>query len=353
MSIDLIRPDLVGMTTYVTTSTHGKTRLHINESPWAPVEGLAVSLNRYPDLEPQSKLEQLLAEVYKVNPENLLLTRSADEGIDFVMRLFLRSGIDSIMQFPPAFFMYSFYARLQQADVISCPLKETDFSLDLELLHQLWKPYCKLLMLCSPNNPTGNLIDLKTIAELCKEFTRRSIVVVDEAYIEFANTVSATSLINTFDNLLVLRTLSKAYGLADLRLGCVIGSAPLIQALRSTVPPFLFSSFVLEKAFCILKNESWIKTTVENIVTYREELQTYLKTYSWVEKVYPSKANFVFIKTKHALSVFSWLEKHNILVRHFKGNPLMHDKLRITVGDTFQNEALCAALSSFQPHFKN
>jgi histidinol-phosphate aminotransferase len=408
MSIDLVRPELVGMTTYITTPTHGKTRLHLNESPWIPTEEFSVFLepvfkvtvadqgqgilsaqrqntlnvldgasteatkpfatsvdcenrflNRYPDLEPQSQLEQALAEIYYVNPENLLLTRGADEGIDFIMRLFLQPGIDSIMQFPPAFLMYAFYARMQQANVICCPLKDTDFSLDLELLDQLWQPHCKLIMLCSPNNPTGNLIDLEMIASLCQKYERRAIIVVDEAYVEFAQnrysnsteTVSATSLINSFDNLLVLRTLSKAYGLAGLRLGSVIGPAPLIQALRSITPPFTFSSLVIERALRVLKNASWIKTAVENIVMFREELQVSLRTFSWVEKVYPSEANFIFLKTKQAHSVSSWLEKNNILVRHYNGNPLLDDKLRITVGDRLQNEALLLALRSFQPDF--
>ena len=349
MSVDLIRPDLVGMSTYVASSTHGKIRLHINEVPWAPTEEFPLSLNRYPDLEPQSHLEQELAEVYHVAPEELLLTRSADEGIDFVMRLFLRPGIDSIMQFAPAFSMYAFYAQLQQAAVISCPLEESDFGLNRELLRQLWKPHCKLIILCSPNNPTGNLIDLETVASVCQEFAKRSIVLVDEAYIEFSRAVSATTLINSFDNLLVLRTLSKAYGLAGLRLGSVIGSAPLMEALRGTVPPFTFSSLVLETASHLLKNKVWVKKTVENIVTFREKLAAYLKNFSWVEKVYPSEANFILIKTKHAQALYAWLEHHDILIRHFAGNPLMQDKLRITVGDALQNESLCRVLDSFRP----
>ncbi|MFZ4116416.1 MAG: histidinol-phosphate transaminase [Chthoniobacterales bacterium] len=350
MSVDLIRPDLVGMSTYVSSSTPGKIRLHINEVPWVRTEQLPVELNRYPDVEPQSNLEQELAKNYHVAPEELLLTRSADEGIDFVMRLFLRPGIDSIMQFPPAFLMYAFFARLHQASVISCSLEESDFRLNTELLRQLWQPHCKLIMLCSPNNPTGNLVDLETVATLCQEFAKRSIIVVDEAYVEFSKTVSATTLISSFDNLLVLRTLSKAHGLAGLRLGCVIGSAPLIKALRSIVPPFTFSSFVLETASRLLKNKSWVKRTVEDIVTFREALAAYLKNLSWVEKVYPSEANFILIKTKYAQAVHAWLEHHGILIRHFAGNPSMQDKLRITVGDATQNQALRTTLDSFSPH---
>jgi histidinol-phosphate aminotransferase len=149
----------------------------------------------------------------------------------------------------------------------------------------------------------------------------------------------------------VLRTLSKAHGLAGLRLGCVMGSTPLIQRLRAIVPPFTFSSLVLEKASRLLKNKSWVKTTVKNVVLFREELAAYLKNFSWIEKVYPSEANFILIKTKQALNVSSWLDQHGILIRHFTGNPLMQDKLRITVGDALQNQSLLAALDSFQPHF--
>lgn len=346
-ALDLVRPDLAGIPNYLASSTKEKIRLHINESPWKPLEAYTLPLNRYPDVEPQLSLEKELSKFYQVAPCELLLTRGADEGIDFLMRLFLSPGRSSMMQFPPTFLMYAFYARLQQASIISCPLEGPDFHFNKERLLELWEPHCKMILLCRPNNPTGNLLSLETIASLCEEFSDRSIIVVDEAYIEFANTQSATTLIHRFENLFVLRTLSKAHGLAGLRLGCVIGSQAMIEAVRTIAPPFAFSSLVLEAALSAMKHPEWVEGTVKNIIHYREELILCLKNFPWVEHVFPSKANFILIKTSFAKPLYAWLEDHHILVRHFASNPVLQDMLRITVGTAAENELLLAVLHSF------
>lgn len=352
-TLNLIRPDLATLETYLINDQTNDCLLHANELPWCPpimtntIE--TIQFNRYPTLAPKKQLQMVLANCYDINPNELLLTRGSDEGIDLLMRLFLRPGVDSIMQCPPTFSMYAFFARLQQAFVINCPLQENDagFYLDRKSMTACWQPNCKLIILCRPNNPTGELIDLETIACLCKQYANQSMIVVDEAYIEFSEEQSATSLINQFDNLMVLRTLSKAYGLAGLRLGAVIAQATLIKSLNKLCAPFPLSSAVIELALNALQNKTWFTTTQQRIKQLRADLAKKLETLSWIEKVYPSAANFLLIKTPYATSLAIWFQQHRIVIRAFSDNPQLKNYLRITVGNDTQNTQLLAALAAF------
>ncbi|KTD25231.1 MULTISPECIES: histidinol-phosphate transaminase [Legionella] len=347
--LDLIRPDLKSLQNYKPGGDHLDCRLHANELPWCPVAFSQVPLNQYPDIRQQHQLQQLLAQYYQVSSEQLVLTRGSDDGIDLLMRLFLRPGQDCFMQCPPTFPMYEFYARLQQAEVLNCPLDaKNDFSLSIESLISFWQPHCKLIMLCRPNNPTGNALDLASIKTLCEYFQGKAIIVVDEAYIEFAQTESATELLSFFDNLIVLRTLSKAYGLAGLRLGSIIAQAQLIKAIESTMPPYTLSSAVIDLAKQALANKAWFTSKIDDILNERQGLITQLQQFPWIEKIYPSSANFILIASTNASSLAAWLAELGIAVRHFAAAPLQN-MLRITVGDSAQNQQLLAALRRFQP----
>ena len=348
-ALNLIRPDLAAIQTYSIGNDELDCPLHANELPWSPITAGHTRLNRYPTLGPKNQLQNQLASIYQIKHDELMLTRGSDEGIDLLMRLFLRSGIDNIMQCPPTFSMYTFYARLQQASIISCPLQENDegFSLNLKKINTLWKPNCKLIILCRPNNPTGELIDLATISTLCEQYTNQSIIIVDEAYIEFSDTPSATTLINQFDNLIVLRTLSKAYGLAGLRLGAVIAKASMIEALRKVTAPFTLSNTVIELGITALQNKTWFLNALHCITQLRESLATQLQLSPWVDKVYPSTANFILIKTPYALALSDWFNQNNIAIRSFADNPQLQSHLRITVGHEAQNKQLLATLASF------
>jgi len=347
-ALDLIRPDLASMKSYIPGSDQLDGRLHMNELPWSPIDLPIARLNHYPAIEPQQQLQRQLSARYQVQPEALLLTRGSDEGIDLLMRLFLRSGMDSMMQCPPTFSMYAFYAHLQQAMVINCPLAEAEgFSLNLELMREKWQLNCKLIMLCRPNNPTGNLIHLKTISELCQHYQDRSIIVVDEAYIEFSDEISATSLINQFDNLIVLRTLSKACGLAGLRVGAIIAQPAIIKALETIVAPFTFSSAVLDLSVRALQNTAWFEEAIQRIKVSRAAMMADLQRSRWIEKVYPSAANFILVKTHDAKALFEYFSRQSIAVRQFATTPSLQQHLRITVGDEVQNKSVLAALVSF------
>ncbi|MBL7481121.1 histidinol-phosphate transaminase [Legionella bononiensis] len=347
--LNLIRPELLNSQNYVPGGEQCTFRLHANELPWCPVNSNGtMSLNFYPDTRLQAQLQARLAERYQVDKDQIVLTRGSDDGIDLVTRLFLIAGQDAFMQFPPTFPMYAFYVRLQQAELINCPLNPLDdFSLSLEQIKNRWQSNCKIILFCSPNNPTANLIDLDLIAATCDFYANRSVIVVDEAYIEFARTKSAVSLLNRYENLVILRTLSKACGLAGLRLGSIIAQGQVIEALNKIIAPYIIPSANIELAAQALDNTNWFPSVIERIRSSRQKLTQLLNNSPVIEKVYPSETNFVLVKSQYAKELTAWFAEHNIAVRDFPPSSLLHDHLRITVGDPEQNELLIASLSNF------
>ncbi|MCW8451043.1 histidinol-phosphate transaminase [Legionella quinlivanii] len=348
--LNLIRPEFARLIPYRPGGDELKYRLHNNESPSAPVSALDLPLNQYPDYQLEREVQKLLAGYYKVNQEQIALTRGSDDGIDLLMRLFLIAGQDSILQCPPTFPMYRFYAQLQNAVVIDCPLNfKSDFSLDLQKLFSSWREGCKLVMLCSPNNPTGNCLDIASIAEICAQFANKAAVVVDEAYIDFSARESAISLLPQYENLIILRTLSKAYGLASVRVGAVVANEAFIQQIKKIIPPYHLSAPVLTITKLALKNSGWLANSVCHIVEQRQNLIKALEAFSWIEIVYPSEANFILIKSQYNAQLQVWLASHDIAVRQLPNTSELHNMLRLTVGDAIQNTLLLDVLNRFKP----
>lgn len=349
MSImELIRPELKQIKHYKPLSDTFDYRLHTNESPWSPIALESIALNHYPSLLEQNQLEAQLANFYKINKEELVLTRGSDDGIDFLMRLFLNPGKDSLLQCPPTFPLYTFFAQLQHATVIDCPLNSDEqFNLSLERLFAAWQPHCKLIMLCRPNNPTGNLLTLEEIATICEYVQGKSVVVVDEAYIEFAEDYSASTLLPRYDNLIVLRTLSKALGLAGLRLGCVLGNQSVITLLKSIMAPYLLASPTIALAQRALSQQTWLTESIQQLIAERERVSLFLQNLPWVRQVYPSAANFVFINCQNTSSLVTWLTKNQLAVRDFLGTPY-EDFLRITIGDKATNQVFMNLMQEFR-----
>lgn len=344
--LDLMRPDLKNQKKYQASSIGNEHRMHMNELPWSTSSEFPI--NHYPDPKNEFLLQQKLAKLYQVNDDQLFLTRGSDEGIDWLMRLFLRPGLDSIMHCPPTFPMYAFFAQLQQGGVIACPLHEkNNFEYNIEEVKTCWKPECKLIALCRPNNPTGNSFDLSFIVDLCKTWRDRSVIVVDEAYIEFSNQESAATLIQEFDNLIILRTLSKAKGLAGLRVGAILSQSNVIEALKKMSPPYRLASTVIELALQFLPDEQWMNDSINRVLNAKEKLKIALEKSPWIEKIYPSFANFLLIKTVHAEDLFQWFKENGILVRYFANNPALQNYLRISVGDEQQNESLLEVLKNW------
>ncbi|CEG56584.1 histidinol-phosphate transaminase [Legionella fallonii] len=346
--LNLIRPELLNSPNYVPGGNNAQYRLHANELPWSPIETKPIDINFYPAIALQEEVQEQLAARYQVRSDQLVLTRGSDDGIDLVTRLFLTAGQDAFMQFPPTFPMYAFYVRLQQGELIQCLLDPANnFNLSLENINNSWKPNCKIIMFCSPNNPTANLIDLDLVATVCERYKNQSLVVVDEAYIEFANAKSATTLINQFENLVVLRTMSKASGLAGLRLGSIIAQSHVVQAFKKIIAPFTLSSVVIELARNALMRDDWFSDVIKTIQTSREWLISELQKSRFIEKVYPTEANFILIRTSYTKELTALLAHEGIAIRDFPADSPLHDHLRITVGSEMQNQLLIATLSSF------
>jgi histidinol-phosphate aminotransferase len=344
--LELIRPDLRDNSIYDVGNSDTITRLHANELPWSPLTELNTNLNHYPGNTKEQELRFLLAKNYQVEQQQLLITRGSDEALDLLMRLFLQPGIDSILQCPPTFSMYEFYAKLQQARVINSPLNSADFSYQLDAVQDAWEPNCKLIFLCTPNNPTGTSLSLNNLRDMCIAFQHRAMIVVDEAYIEFSKEQSAVTLIKEFDNLIVIRTLSKAYGLAALRLGCIITQEATINALTSIRAPYTLSEVVVNIARRALGQDLWYRNAIDTIIQERDILIMCLQDFSCIEKVYPSDANFLFVRSPCATELSKWLLTREIAIRIFKDVSLQNF-FRITIGCPEQNKELLTAIRSY------
>ncbi|HEX7325172.1 MAG TPA: aminotransferase class I/II-fold pyridoxal phosphate-dependent enzyme, partial [Rhodanobacteraceae bacterium] len=232
--LDLARPEIRALAAYSSARMEargGSICLNANESPWPPF-GSSANWNRYPDAQPAA-LVQRLADLYAVKPDEVLVGRGSDEGIDLLVRAFCTAYRDAILISPPTFGMYAVCARAQGAGVIEVPLRR-DFSVDTDALLAAITPAVKLVFVCAPNNPTGAAVARGTILRLAAALDGRALLVVDEAYVEFAapKADSVATAIARHPNLVVLRTLSKAYALAGVRIGALLAAAPIVALLR-------------------------------------------------------------------------------------------------------------------------
>lgn len=329
MSVEtLARPEIRDLRAYETAvQANGAIRLHANESSWM-WDGDTDSLNRYPDPRPGT-LQSHLAERFGVSEKNLLATRGSSEAIDLLIRSFCRAGEDNIVICPPTFVMYRAFARIQGAEVIDCPLMpENDFDIDIDSLLKSITANSKLIFLCTPNNPTGNIVPERDIVRLLEARKDQSIIVVDEAYIEFSGTNTAASLIGNYDNLVVLRTLSKALALAGARCGAVIGNPAIIRMLNAVLAPYALATPVVDCVLRALSSDDVTKSElrIAETIRERERLLETLAESACVKKVWPSQANFLLIQFHDLDSVQKRLKTERILIRD-----ISDDLARITV----------------------
>ena len=301
----LIRPDLLHFSAYSSArdeAKEGTIFLNANESPWdhQPIE--AITLNRYPEKQPVAVLQQLAA-LYKLSAAQIALFRGSDEAIDLLTRLFCRAGQDAIMVCPPTFGMYAICAQLQNAQVVEVPLlKEKGFQLDLPAMLQHWHPAIKLIYICSPNNPTGNVMNSEDILQLCEEFSGKSMIIVDEAYIDYARSEALQQYLAHYDNLAILRTFSKAYGLAGARCGVLLANPELIQWMEKIMSPYPLSALTIQAVAHTLSEPSIkkIQQQIAWVKQERDQLFQQLRALPWVQKVYPSDANYLFLEVNDA-----------------------------------------------------
>jgi histidinol-phosphate aminotransferase len=344
---ELARPDIVALKAYEHAVWEPELeRLHANELPWRSLaDESSAGLNRYPEPQPRALVERLAA-LYGVAPNSILVGRGSDEAIDLLMRGFCRAGHDSVIICPPTFGMYSVAARIQGAEVITVPLKaDLGFALDERAVLEKCTPDVKLVFLCSPNNPTGTLLSEASIIRLTRSLEGRAVVVVDEAYIEFAGARSLARLIGEFPQLAVLRTLSKAYALAGARCGTLIADPEVISLLRKVIPPYAIAQLSME---AVLKVLDPVQLAVSNarlatIVAERDRMLEAFPKLPNVTRVWPSAANFVLVEFKDVPLALSRSRDARLLIRDVRGYAGLGHCLRITVGSPDQNNRLLDA----------
>jgi histidinol-phosphate aminotransferase len=299
--------------------------------------------NRYPD-PMQWQIKEKIAKIKHVDIEQIFLGNGSDEPIDLLFRCFCEPGIDEVIICPPTYGMYEVSANINNISLNRVPLN-SDFQLDLPALEDAIKPNTKIIWICSPNNPTGNSIDRQDIEMILNNFD--GLVVIDEAYINFARQRSFIMDLNDYPNLVVLQTLSKAWGLAALRMGMAFASKEIVAFLNKVKPPYNISQPVQDLVLKALDEIGGVNDMIRILVESRNQLAVALSETSEVIHVYPSDANFLLVKFKNAKAMYTFLLGKGIVLRD-RSNVLLCDQcLRITVGTASENEKLLKAINEF------
>jgi histidinol-phosphate aminotransferase len=345
---DIARPDIQQLSPYQHAAWEPSlVRLHANELPWrAGSDASEAGLNRYPEPHPHA-LAARLAQLYGVDSEAVLPCRGSDEAIDLLTRCYARCGRDAIVIAPPTFGMYSLCARVQGAMIIEVPLsRAAGFRVDVAALLKAVSSSVKLVFLCSPNNPTGNAIDRAAVLTLAAALAGRALLVIDEAYVEFAGIPSLADELRTTPGLVVLRTLSKAHGLAGARCGAVLANPQVIALLRRVIQPYAVSQLTIEAVFRALEPAALdeARERVQRVIVERDRLATALAARSTVRHVWPSAANFLLVDFADAGAALQRARAAGLLVRDLRHLPSLPQSLRISVGTPENNDRLLVAL---------
>jgi histidinol-phosphate aminotransferase len=351
--LDLARPHLRGVEAYKSArllAADGDVFLDANESPRvlsgdAALEGL----NRYPAPQPPRIVAEA-ARYYGVSADRVIVTRGADEGIDLLVRAFTEPGREEILITPPTYGVYAIAARLHGAGVSEAPLDPArGFALDsARVLSSAKSGPVKLVFICRPNNPTATGVPLETVEAVAKELAERALVVVDEAYLEFCDAPSATELLDRLPNIVVLKTLSKAWGLAGARCGFLIADpsiAALMQVVRAPYPISAAAARAVESVFTA-EGEKAMRRSVADILSERSRLMAAFAQLSCVTEVLPSEANFFLARFNDAKAALTALRSQGILVRDRSSEPGLASCIRVTVGSAQENDRLLAALET-------
>lgn len=312
--------------------------LDANENPFES------SYNRYPDPK-QSQLKAELARIKKCRAEQIIIGNGSDELIDLLFRAFCEPGVDNVIIPQPTYGMYSVCAQINDIEVRE-PLLTDDYQLDLVLIRKNIDPQTKLIFLCSPNNPTGNLLETKSIVDLVTTF--HGIVIVDEAYIDFAGNNGLLSQLDRYPNLVILQTLSKAWGLAGLRIGIGFASEEIAKLLTKIKPPYNISGVNQNIALEALRRREFKDQYLETILKERQILESQLINFSFVKRIFPSMANFLLVKMENAKACYEYLLTRGIVVRDRTSAPRCEDCLRISIGTPEENEKFIIELTNYQ-----
>lgn len=348
MKIDinkLIRKNIRELSAYSSARSEykGDARVFLDANENAYGSPLKKKYNRYPD-PLQMKLKETLAQRKNISPAQMSIGNGSDEIIDHIIRIFCQPGGDQIITTPPTFRMYSVAAAIHEVGNREVYLTD-DFQLNLPYIFQSITPDTKVIFLCSPNNPTGNLFKRKDIEELLNQFN--GVIVLDEAYIDFAEEESLMDLLPVHNNLILLQTLSKAWGLAGLRVGIAYADPDVIDVLNKVKMPYNVSAATQELAIRALQNGDAVYKWIRQIREQRGRIADILKTFSFIKKVYNSEANFLLVRVNDAEGLYQFLLSERIVVRNQSSQPLLENCLRITIGTPEENELLIDALKKY------
>ncbi|MES2761872.1 MAG: histidinol-phosphate transaminase [Bacteroidota bacterium] len=305
---------------------------------------LVINYNRYPDplqLDVKSKISSLK----NISIENIFLGNGSDEAIDILFRAFCVPAKDNVIVCPPTYGMYEVSANINNIDILKVPLVAEIFQLDTATILNAITENTKLIFICCPNNPTGNGVKWDDIKIILESF--KGIVVVDEAYIDFAGYGSLIPQLPNYKNLVILQTFSKGWGLAGLRVGMAFASDEIVTIFNKIKPPYNINAVSQQLLLEALDNRSQVDEWIKEIISERKKVSQELSKLSCVKKVYPSEANFILVKTENAKKVYDFLITQKIIVRDRSNVTLCNDCLRITIGTKEENKQLMNSLTQY------
>ncbi len=336
----LLRKNVAQMTPYSSArdefSAVAEIWLDANESPFSN------GFNRYPD-PLQRELKEAVAKLKKVNTENLFIGNGSDEVLDLLFRAFCEPRLDNVVTIRPSYGMYEVLANVNDVQCRQAELNP-DFSLDAEKLLSLSDDYTKLILLCSPNNPTGNAFDSETITYLLEN--TEAIVVLDEAYIDFSETPGFLAKLSRYPGLVIVQTLSKAWGMAALRLGLGFADEEIIQILNRIKPPYNVNLLSQQEALKRILNQKETLRQIQMIRKEKEKMRRALESLPAVKRVFPSDANFLLLEINNATEIYQKLINKGLVVRNRSGLLHCYSCLRITIGTPEENERLLSELKN-------
>ena len=322
----------------------GEASIYLDANENAYGSPLAQQYNRYPD-PLQYQVKKRLSEIKGVPPRNIFLGNGSDEAIDILYRSFCNPGVDNVIIVPPTYGMYEVSANINDVELRRVHLTK-EYQLNLEGIAEQINSYTKMIFICSPNNPTGNSMNRADVETLLANFN--GLIVVDEAYINFSRQKTFIQELTEYANLVVLQTLSKAWGLAGLRVGMAFASEEIIEVMNKVKPPYNINEASQQLALEALKNIDTVNAWIKETLTERDNLVLQLKRFSFVLDIYPSDANFILVKTTNARAIYNFLVQNSIIVRDRSKVELCESALRITIGTPAENMKLIETLKSYK-----
>jgi histidinol-phosphate aminotransferase len=343
---NILRENIKNLTPYSSARDEfqGEASVYLDANENAFGSPLEDQYNRYPD-PLQYNVKKRLSEIKGLPVRNIFLGNGSDEAIDILFRSFCNPGFDNVILVPPTYGMYEVSANINDIQTKKVSLTE-EFQLNLEGIAEAIDKNTKLIFICSPNNPTGNSINREDVETLLNNFD--GIVVVDEAYINFSRQKSFIQELTEYSNLVVLQTLSKAWGLAGLRVGMAFASEEIIEVMNKVKPPYNVNESSQQLALKALANVDQVNGWIKETLTQRDKLVLSLKDLDFVLDIYPSDANFILVKTTDPKGIYTFLVQKGIIVRDRSKIDLCEGSLRITVGTPAENEILIDTLNNFK-----